>query len=140
MEHIVGPLHQLPVFFRNGLYRLWRSGLSDAELQLAAKRCRQWIARARKNGYGTCECPCGTKLSVDTKNNQGISIWCLDHCEYTKTFRGILHESCNREVGSGDRQRKIGHSNYVLAHEARVQQDAPVITWQEEFPAPGVLD
>lgn len=66
MEQIVGPLRQLPRFFRNGLYRLWRSGLCDEELQLTTKRCRSWIARARKNGFGECQCGCVRLVSPPT--------------------------------------------------------------------------
>ncbi len=123
VERIVGPgLSQLPEFFRTGLYGLIRSGLPDREIIHAYKRCRAWIKKA-KDGFGECECGCGTRMPVNAVNGQDISVWNLDHDRRTKTFRGILYQRCNREVGSGSRARKWAHVNYVEAHEARLRED-----------------
>lgn len=139
LEKVVGPgIHKLPAFFRHGLYHLRnRSSLPDSELVLAFNRCRAWLARAR-DGAGTCECGCATRLPVTAKNAKRQSVWCLDHDPLTKTFRGIIHERCNREIGDGI--RKWSHLGYLQAHESRLQPDVPVVQWQTEFPAPGVLD
>lgn len=139
LEKIVGPgVRQLSISFRHGLYHLRsRSSLADSELVLAYQRCRAWLART-KNGIGECECGCQTKMAVDAKNAKKQSVWCLDHDPLTKTFRGVIHERCNREIGDGT--RKWVHAAYVDAHEARLQQDVPVVPWQTEFPPPSVVD
>jgi len=136
---IVGAgVQRLPEFFRNGLYGLTRAGLPDPEIILAFKRCRAWTASAKKNGYGECECGCGTKLPVNAVNVQRKSIWHLDHDRRTKTFRGILYQKCNRQVGSGDRVRKLAHFSYVESHAARLQEphDTDVA---DEFQKPGAM-
>lgn len=136
VERIVGPgLYGLPEFFRNGLYRLGRSGLSDCELIRAYEVCGGWFAEAKRSGFGKCQCPCGTHLAVDTVNAQGQSVWHLDHDPHTKTFRGILFERCNREIGDGDRERKWAHVNYIEAHEARLPAETVFVG--NEFEAPG---
>jgi len=137
VEKVVGRgLSKLPEFFRNGLYALIRAGLPDAEIILAYQRCRAWITKAKKNGYGECEC-CGTRLAVDAVNAQGVSIWNLDHCRHTKTFRGILHERCNREIGDGNRKRKWAHVGYIEAHEARLNNVEHDDVLQNEFQSDG---
>jgi hypothetical protein len=91
------------------------------------------MVRAEKSGAGQCECPCGMQLPVVAVNGQGQSVWHLDHDPRTKTFRAILFERCNREIGDGDRSRKFGHAEYVLAHEARLAQIADVMQTENEF-------
>src|SRR5438132_1274018 len=74
VARIVGAgLFELPEFFRNGLYRLTRSGIPAFEVTLAFQRCVAWYARAQAAGYGTCECGCGTKRSIDAVNSQNQS-------------------------------------------------------------------
>jgi hypothetical protein len=140
---IVGPgLTALPEFFRTGLYGLIRSGLPDAEIILAFKRCCSWCKKA-KDGVGTCECGCGTKMLVGAVNGKGVSVWNLDHDKHTKTFRGILFARCNHEVGSGSRTRKWAHVEYIESHLARLQIDSSSsdCVGLNEFQAPGaVLD
>jgi len=119
IETIVGAgLYELPEFFRNGLYRLSRGGLADAEILLAYERCCAWMARA-KNGVGECECGCGARLPVDAVNSQGQSVWHLDHDPHRKMFRGILAARCNHEIGDGNRMRKWAHASYAHANEMR---------------------
>src|ERR1700737_3835230 len=92
VEQVVGSgVYDLPEFFRNGLYRLLRTQLSNSEIVCAYERCGTLVARA-KDGFGECECGCGTRLPIGEVNGQSISVWNLDHDEPTKTFRGILHE------------------------------------------------
>jgi len=134
-------LYSLPSFFANGLYRLLRSGLPDAEILRAYERCQAWAARA-KDGIGQCECGCETKRPVNAVNLQGQSVWHLDHDPHRKTFRGVLFERCNRELGDGDRARKFAHASYTLAHEARVPEaETAFVGDGNEFGAAGaVLD
>jgi hypothetical protein len=141
IEKITGPgLYDLPEFFRNGLYRLSRGGLPNAEIVRAYERCGAWLAKA-KNGVGKCECGCETRRRVDSVNAQRNSIWHLDHDKHRKTFRGILFERCNRELGDGNRERKWAHVNYVEAHEARLPEETALIRDGNEFGAAGaVLD
>lgn len=141
VSRIVGPgLYDLPLHFQHGLYHLKaRAVLADTEIIFAYERCKAWLARAA-NGIGECECGCGMKMAVHAKNSQGNSVWNLDHDDRNKLFRGILFWRCNLEIAEGDRQRKWSHAAYIDAHEARMKQDAPVTSWQEEFPAPSVLD
>jgi hypothetical protein len=131
VSEIVGSLDGLPANFRNGLYCLTRAGLPDDEIRLAHQRACSWLAKA-KNGIGECECSCGTKLPVDAVNSQRQSVWCLDHDPRTKRFRGVLFEQCNREIGDGDRHRKIAHVDYVLANDARLAQ-TDVVQTENEF-------
>jgi hypothetical protein len=140
VAQIVGPgVYDLPDFFKNGLYSLARAGLPDSEIVLAFKRCRAWIKTAMKNGYGECECDCGTELPVDAANAQNISVWNLDHDNRTKTFRGILFQKCNRQMGSGDRARKWAHYGYIEAHEARLRQNEGDVVVRDEFQKPGAM-
>jgi hypothetical protein len=138
VSEIVGSLDGLPPFFRNGLYSLTRAGLSDLELRLAYERCRAWMARAEKSGAGQCECPCGMQLPVAAVNGQRQSVWHLDHDPRTKTFRGILFERCNREIGDGDRGRKWSHVEYIESHEARLHIEADSV-YANEFQQPGAV-
>jgi len=132
-------LYSLPSFFANGLYRLLRSGLPDAEILRAYERCQAWAARA-KDGIGQCECGCETKRPVNAVNLQGQSVWHLDHDPHRKTFRGVLFERCNRELGDGDRARKFAHASYTLAHEARLPDEAVLVRDGDEFQAAGAVD
>ncbi len=135
MAEIVGTgLYALPESFRNGLVKLRRNGLPDSEIVRAYERCGAWLAKA-KNGIGECECGCGTKCPVDAVNAQGNSIWHLDHDKHRKTFRGILFERCNREIGDGT--RKLAHVGYVLAHEARLPSESAFVRDRNEFLASG---
>jgi hypothetical protein len=142
VARIVGAgLFDLPEFFRNGLYRLTRSGLPKDQILLAYQRCESWHARAKKNGgIGECECSCQTRQSMDAKNAQGQSIWCLDHDPHRKVFRGVLYQKCNVEVGDGDRARKFAHASYALAHEARIPEETALVRDRNEFQAPGAVD
>ena len=134
-------LYELPEFFRNGLYRLTRSGLPDAEIMLAYQRCRAWYAKAKVAGYGTCECGCQTKRSVNATNSQDQSVWCLDHDKRTRLFRGVLYQQCNVEIGIGDMRRKMAHAGYALAHESRSPEETALMRDANEFGAAGaVLD
>ncbi len=136
----MGPgLYDLPVFFKNGLYRLHRGGLADAEIVRAFERCQAWYARA-KDGFGECDCGCETKRPVNTVNAQGQSVWHLDHDPHRKTFRGVLFERCNRELGDGDRARKFAHASYTLANEARLPDEAVLVRDRDEFQAAGAVD
>lgn len=138
VEKIVGRgLSHLPEFFRNGLYALIRAGLPNAEIILAYQRCRAWITKAKRNGYGECEC-CGTRLPVNAVNAQGVSIWNLDHDPHTKTFRGVLHQRCNREIGDGNRERKFAHVNYIESHKARLLESEHRDV-RDEFQAEGAI-
>jgi hypothetical protein len=137
VARIVGSLRSLPNFFVNGLYNLLRAGLPNAEIILACQRCRAWTAKAKRSGYGECEC-CGTRLAVDAVNAQGVSIWNLDHCRHTNTFRGILHERCNREIGDGNRERKRAHVGYIEAHESRLRIEHEKFD-RDEFLSAGAL-
>src|SRR6267154_3042426 len=140
IEKIVGPgFYDLPAFFKNGLYRLHRGGLTDAEIVRAFERCQAWAARA-KDGIGQCECGCETKRPVETVNGQGQSVWHLDHDPHRKTFRGVLFERCNRELGDGDRARKFAHASYTLAHEARLPEETALVRGRDEFQAAGAVD
>jgi len=141
VEAITGiGVYRLSAFFRNGLYSLIRAGLPDAEIIHAFTRCRAWTIKAKKSGLGECECSCGTRLPVDAVNAQGKSVWNLDHCKYTKTFRGILFQRCNREIGDGNRKRKLGHASYVEAHEARLRIADGDYEWSNEFQAVGAIE
>ncbi len=133
-------LFDLPEFFRTGLYKLTRGGLADAEVSSAFVRCQAWFADAKKNGFfGRCECPCGVRLPVDAKNAQGTSVWHLDHDKHRKTFRGILFQRCNREIGDGDRERKWGHAEYIEANEARLPEETTMVQDRNEFQAAGAI-
>ena len=141
IEKIVGPgLFDLPAFFKNGLYRLHRGGLTDAEIVRAFERCHAWVARTMENGLGECECGCGTKHPVGAVNGQGQSVWCLDHDPSKKAFRGILHQRCNMELGDGNRQRKWAHVNFIEAHETRLPEEAALVRDRDEFQATGAVD
>jgi len=140
VETIVGPgLSQLPEFFRNGLYRLLRAQLPNSEIVRAYERCRIWVAKA-KDGFGECECGCGTRLLVGAVNGQSISVWNLDHDKNTQTFRGILYARCNTEIGSGDRKRKWAHVDYVESHEVRLRIDTSEFVCRDEFQAVGATE
>ena len=137
IEKIVGAdLYDLPTFFCNGLYRLRRAGLSNAVILRAFERCQAWLAKA-KDGVGECECGCGTKRPVNAKNAQKQAVWHLDHDPKRKAFRGVLFERCNREIGSGDRERKWNHVAYIEAHEARMAEETALVRDGNEFGAPG---
>jgi hypothetical protein len=136
VARIVGSLRGLPNFFINGLYNLLRAELPDSEIILAYQRCRAWTAEAKKRGYGECEC-CGARLPVDEVNRQNISVWNLDHDKHSRTFRGVVDQRCNRELGDGNRKRKWSHAEYVEAHESRLRQESEVDLW--EFRTPGAL-
>jgi hypothetical protein len=136
VARIVGSLRSLPNFFVNGLYNLLRAGLPNAEIILACQRCRAWTAKAKRSGYGECEC-CGARLRVDEVNKQNVSVWNLDHCKHTRTFRGVVDQRCNRELGDGNRKRKWSHAEYVEAHESRLRQESEVDLW--EFRTPGAM-
>jgi hypothetical protein len=140
VTRIVGSLRGLPTFFINGLYNLHRAGLADSEILCAYQRCRAWTGKAKKTELGECECSCRTRLPVDAVNAQGKSVWNLDHCKYTKTFRGILFQRCNREIGDGNRKRKLGHASYVEAHEARLRIAESNCEWSNEFQAVGAIE
>ncbi len=132
-------LYDLPSFFANGLYRLLRSGLPDAEILRAYERCQAWAARA-KDGIGQCECGCETKRPVNAVNAQGQSVWHLDHDPHRRTFRGVLFERCNRELGDGDRARKFAHASYTLAHESRLPEaETAFVGDGNEFGAAGAI-
>lgn len=77
-------------------------------------------------------------LAVNAVNAQGVSIWNLDHCRHTNTFRGILHERCNREIGDGNRERKRAHVGYIEAHEARLKLEHEKVD-RDEFLSAGAL-
>ena len=144
VERIVSSVRGLPKFFINGLYNLRRAGLPHSEIIRAFERCRAFTARANKNGgVGECECGCGAQYPINAVNRQGISVWNLDHCKLTRTFRGVLTSKCNREIGSGDRRRKFAHASYVLAHETRLQIEEEAAQqsghWLDEFLQPGAL-
>lgn len=140
VARIVGSLRGLPQFFIGALYNLRRAGLADTEVRRAYERCRIWTANARKRGAGECECGCQTRLPVNAVNAQQVSVWCLDHCKHTKTFRGILYQRCNMEIGAGDRRRKLAHVNYVLAHEARLWIAESDVVCRDEFQAVGAIE
>jgi hypothetical protein len=141
VEKVVGRgLSQLPAFFKNGLYALIRAGLPDAEILRAYQRCRAWHWKSKKDGYGQCECPCGTRCAVNAVNAQGVSVWNLDHCKYTKTFRGILFARCNVEIGDGNRKRKSAHLSYVESHETRLRIDNSEFVCRNEFQAVGAIE
>jgi hypothetical protein len=72
-------------------------------------------------------------------NAQKVSVWNLDHDPHTKTFRGILYQRCNREIGDGNRQRKLGHASYVEAHEMRLRNAESDFEWSNEFQATGAI-
>ncbi len=76
---------------------------------------------------------------MDAVNAQGQSVWHLDHDPKTKTFRGILYQRCNHEIGDGDRQRKWAHVEYVESHEARLPTEAAFVGDGNEFGAPGAV-
>lgn len=148
IARIVGPgLYDLPRSLAHGLYHLKaRGGLSDAEIRLAFERCKAWVARAKKNGIAECECGCGMQLPIDAVNRQGQSVWHLDHCKRTRTFRGITHERCNLEIGDGNPGRKQSHADYTRAHalnraDGLMDRARGVVHWLAELQAPGaVLD
>jgi hypothetical protein len=136
VARIVGSLRGLPTFFVNGLCNLKRAGLPDAEIRLAYQRCHLWTAQAKKDGFGGCEC-CGMRLPVSEVNKQNVSVWNLDHCKHSRTFRGVVDQRCNRELGDGNRKRKWSHAEYVEAHESRLRQESGVDLW--EFQKPGAM-
>src|SRR6266446_4395184 len=121
VTRIVGSLRGLPSFFVNGLYNLHRAGLLDSEIVQGYQRCRAWTKNAKRNGYGKCEC-CGTRLPINRVNAQEVSVWNLDHDPHTTTFRGILYQRCNREIGDGNRERKLAHVSYIESHKARLHE------------------
>lgn len=144
---IVGDgLYGLPRSLAHGLYHLKaRGGLADDEVRLAFQRCKAWVARAKKNGIAECECGCGMQLPLDGVNRKGQSIWHLDHCKRTKTFRGITYERCNLEIGDGDPSRKQSHADYARAHAANrtdwLMDRVNGVGWLAELQVPGaVLD
>ena len=141
IEKITGPLDDLPTFFKHGLYHLRnRSSLADSELVRAFERCRAWLARAKKDGAGSCECGCGTRMAVEAVNAKGQSVWCLDHDKRNRQFRGLLFWRCNLEIGDGDRERKMAHASYALAHEARLPEETAFVRDRDEFQATGAVD
>ena len=59
---------------------------------------------------------------MHTVNAQKKSIWHLDHDRRTKAFRGVLFQKCNRQIGSGNRERKWAHVGCIESHGARLQE------------------
>jgi len=73
-------------------------------------------------------------------NAQKVSVWNLDHDPHTKTFRGILYQRCNREIGDGNRRRKWAHAQYIESHEARLRLDNSEFVYRDEFQTVGAIE